>query len=63
MPGVDRRDTGGRGDELATVASNPAETFGFWVDRGATIIQTDEPKAAIEWLTANGYRIPYELTN
>lgn len=54
---------GGRGDELATVASNPAETFGFWVDRGATIIQTDEPKAAIEWLTANGYRIPYELTN
>ncbi|RWF98795.1 MAG: glycerophosphodiester phosphodiesterase, partial [Mesorhizobium sp.] len=31
----------------------------FWVDRGATIIQTDEPKAAIEWLAANGYRVPY----
>jgi len=54
---------GGRGDELATIAANPAETFGFWVDRGATIIQTDEPKAAIEWLTANGYRVPYDLTN
>jgi len=54
---------GGRGDELATVASNPSETFGFWAERGATIIQTDEPKAAIDWLVANGYRIPYDLTN
>jgi glycerophosphoryl diester phosphodiesterase len=51
--------SGGRGDQLATVASMPAEAFGFWVDRGATIIQTDEPKAAIEWLEANGYRVPY----
>ncbi|TJW30853.1 MAG: glycerophosphodiester phosphodiesterase, partial [Mesorhizobium sp.] len=25
----------------------------------ATIIQTDEPKAAIDWLAANGYRVPY----
>ena len=32
------------------VAGLPAETYGFWVDRGATMIQTDEPTAAIEWL-------------
>lgn len=51
--------SGGRGDELAVAASMPAETYGFWVDRGATIIQTDEPRAAISWLEANGYRIPY----
>ncbi|MEO5759631.1 MAG: glycerophosphodiester phosphodiesterase, partial [Mesorhizobium sp.] len=50
---------GGRGDELAVQASLPRETFGFWAERGATIIQTDEPKAAIDWLTANGYRVPY----
>lgn len=55
--------SGGRGDKLAVLADVPGEAFGFWVDRGATIIQTDEPKAAIEWLTANGYRIPYDLTN
>ena len=42
---------------------SPEEAYGFWVDHGATIIQTDEPKAAIEWLEANGYRVPYDLTN
>lgn len=52
--------SGGRGDELATLASLPAESWGFWAERGATIIQTDEPGAAIEWLAANGYRVPYE---
>lgn len=51
--------SGGRGDQLATLASLPGEAYGFWVDRGATIIQTDEPKAAIEWLEANGFRVPY----
>ncbi|TIS54123.1 glycerophosphodiester phosphodiesterase family protein [Mesorhizobium sp.] len=50
---------GGRGDELAVQASLPRETYGFWVERGATIIQTDEPKAAIGWLAANGFRVPY----
>ncbi len=50
---------GGRGDELAIRDGRPEETYGFWVDRGATIIQTDEPKAAIEWLAANGLRVPY----
>lgn len=50
---------GGRGDELAVSASLPAESWGFWAERGATVIQTDEPAAAIEWLSANGYRVPY----
>ncbi|TIM43238.1 glycerophosphodiester phosphodiesterase family protein [Mesorhizobium sp.] len=44
---------------LAVFASLPRETYGFWAERGATIIQTDEPKAAIDWLAANGYRVPY----
>jgi len=51
---------GGRGDELAVGAGLPQESYGFWVERGATIIQTDEPKAAIAWLEANGYRRPYD---
>ena len=51
--------SGGRGDELAVAAGFPNEVFGFWVERGATMIQTDEPHAAIEWLAANGYRVPY----
>ncbi len=50
---------GGRGDELAVEAGMPMEAYGFWVDRGATIIQTDEPEAAIRWLEAKGYRVPY----
>jgi glycerophosphoryl diester phosphodiesterase len=50
---------GGRGDELAVAAAMPAESWGFWAERGATIIQTDEPRAAIEWLAAKGYRVPY----
>lgn len=54
---------GGRGDELAVQANYPREAFGFWAEHGATVIQTDEPRAAIEWLEKNGYRVPYELTN
>lgn len=50
---------GGRGDELAVAAGFPNEVFGFWAERGATMIQTDEPRAAINWLAANGYRVPY----
>jgi glycerophosphoryl diester phosphodiesterase len=49
----------GRGDELAVAAGLPEETYGFWAEQGATMIQTDEPEAAITWLTANGYRVPY----
>ena len=51
--------SGGRGDELAVAAGFPNEVFGFWAERGATMIQTDEPRAAINWLAANGYRVPY----
>ncbi len=54
---------GGRGDELAVRDGRFAESWGFWIDRGATILQTDEPKALIAWLDQNGYRIPYDLTN
>jgi glycerophosphoryl diester phosphodiesterase len=49
----------GRGDELAVAAGLPEETYGFWAEQGATMIQTDEPEAAIAWLSANGYRVPY----
>ncbi|WAJ29770.1 glycerophosphodiester phosphodiesterase family protein [Antarcticirhabdus aurantiaca] len=52
--------SGGRGDEMAVRADLPGEVWGFWAEQGATMIQTDEPKAAIAWLEANGYRIPYE---
>lgn len=55
--------SGGRGDELAVAAGFPNEVFGFWAERGATMIQTDEPQAAIGWLAANGYRIPYAATD
>ena len=55
--------SGGRGDELAVAAGFPRETFGFWAERGATMIQTDEPRAAIDWLAANGYRVPYAETD
>lgn len=51
---------GGRGDDLALKAGLPVEAFGFWVERGATIIQTDEPKMLVEWLSANGFRLPYD---
>ncbi len=54
---------GGRGDELAVDAGMPAETYGFWAEEGATMIQTDAPARAIEWLQEHGYRIPYDLTN
>lgn len=53
--------SGGRGDQLAVDAGLPGEAFGFWVDRGATIIQTDEPVEAIRWLDAMGYRRPYAV--
>lgn len=49
----------GRGDELAVAGSFPEEVYGYWAERGATIIQTDEPKAAIAWLQANGWRVLY----
>lgn len=49
----------GRGDELAVVAVLLQESCGFSVERGATIIQSDESRAAIAWLEGHGYRQPY----
>jgi len=43
-----RRRTGGPGQPAR-------ERLGLLADRGATIIQTDEPKAATNWLAANGF--------
>lgn len=53
---------GGRGDGLAFAGGRPDDVYGFWIARGATIIQTDEPRALIDWLEANGHRLPYGLT-
>lgn len=55
--------SGGRGDQMAVSAGMPGEIYGFWAEEGATMIQTDEPALAIEWLEQNGYRVPYGLTN
>ncbi|TPW25873.1 glycerophosphodiester phosphodiesterase family protein [Pararhizobium mangrovi] len=52
--------SGGRGDAMALAEGNGDAVYGFWVDRGATMIQTDEPKAAIAWLEKHGRRIPYD---
>ncbi len=51
--------SGGRGDEMAFYANLPSEVYGFWAERGATMIQTDEPEFAMKWLEENGYRKPY----
>jgi glycerophosphoryl diester phosphodiesterase len=55
--------SGGRGDERAVLEGRPLESWGFWIDHGATIIQTDEPRALIAWLEQTGHRIPYDLIN
>lgn len=63
-PITDRPDgmvAGGRGDGLAFAGGKPDEVYGFWVDHGATIIQTDEPQAVINWLDQHGYRHAYDL--
>ena len=54
---------GGRGDYLALSTGRPEDVWGFFVERGVTIIQTDEPEAVIAWLNAQGLRRSYDLTN
>jgi glycerophosphoryl diester phosphodiesterase len=54
---------GGRGDYLAMASGRPEDVYGFFIDRGVTIIQTDEPAALIGWLDAQGLRRSYDLTN
>ncbi|NES04493.1 MAG: DUF839 domain-containing protein [Okeania sp. SIO2F4] len=45
---------GFRNDVLAL--TEPDEVFGFWVDAGASILQTDEPLLAVDYLNDNGER-------
>lgn len=52
--------SGGRGDEMAYYAKSPEEVFGFWIDKGVSIFQTDEPELLISWLNTHKYRQPYE---
>ena len=47
-------DNGFRNDVLAL--TEPDEVFGFWVDAGASVLQTDEPLLAIDYLSDNGLR-------
>lgn len=54
---------GGRGDGLAWSQGQTGAVYGFWIDRGATIIQTDEPKAVIGWLEGQGLRQSYAMLN
>lgn len=54
---------GGRGDYLALSSGRPQDVWGFFVDRGVTIIQTDEPAAVIAYLDRHGLRRPYDLIN
>lgn len=51
--------SGGRGDAIAVTGNLAEEGWGFWVRAGATILQTDEPEALIEYLESQGYRQPY----
>ena len=53
---------GGRGDYLALSTGRPEDVYGFFIERGVTIIQTDEPDALIAWLENQGLRRPYALT-
>jgi glycerophosphoryl diester phosphodiesterase len=55
--------SGGRGDYLAFSTGRPKDVWGFFVERGVTIIQTDEPEAVIRWFDAQGLRRSYDLTN
>jgi glycerophosphoryl diester phosphodiesterase len=52
--------SGGRGDPIAVGPGLLEEGWGFWVEAGATIFQTDEPEALIEYLDSRGYRQPYQ---
>ncbi|THV23829.1 glycerophosphodiester phosphodiesterase family protein [Peteryoungia ipomoeae] len=54
---------GGRGDYLALSGDRPNDVWGFFVERGITIIQTDEPDAVIAYLDGQGLRRPYDLIN
>ncbi len=46
---------GGRNCQLARIA--PDSVYAFWIARGASVIQTDEPEFLLGWLRANGFRL------
>ena len=48
--------SGGRGDYDGL--QRPDLVYGFWADQGVSIIQTDEPLVAVNYLNAFGYRLP-----
>lgn len=45
---------GGRSCEMALFA--PDSVYGFWIAHGATVLQTDAPEFALDWLAASGFR-------
>ena len=51
--------SGGRGDEMAVPAGLADDVFGFWIDHGVTVFQTDEPEILLDYLQEHGYRQPY----
>jgi glycerophosphoryl diester phosphodiesterase len=51
--------SGGRGDPIAVGPGLTDDGWGFWVRAGATIFQSDEPEALLQYLTSKGYRKPY----
>lgn len=61
--GANARISGGRGDPIAVGPGLTDEGWGFWVDAGATIFQTDEPEALIAYLQENGYRRDYQAVS
>lgn len=52
--------SGGRGDPIAVGPGLVEDGWGFWVRAGATIFQTDEPEALIQYLQRKGFRKPYQ---
>lgn len=59
VPKTPGRRSGGRGDEMAYYAGLPNEVYGFWIKKGVTMFQTDEPEFLLNWLNKNGYRKAY----
>ncbi|MDO5606070.1 MAG: glycerophosphodiester phosphodiesterase family protein [Paracoccus sp. (in: a-proteobacteria)] len=51
--------SGGRGDARAVATGDLDSVYGFWAGQGVTMIQTDEPELAINYLEEKGYRQPY----
>lgn len=46
----------GHDDDIAVEENKPEETWGWLIQQGATIIQTDRPEALLKYLKEKGYR-------